>query len=63
MSITVRYFASLKDRMGRDHDVVAASQCILEINTGGIVRGTSGALYPSQWILADDIISFRPPKP
>ncbi len=34
-------------------DAVAASPCILEINTGGIVRGTSGALYPSEWILAE----------
>ncbi|UCF97041.1 MAG: histidinol-phosphatase [Spirochaetaceae bacterium] len=33
-------------------DALAASPCILEINTGGIVRGTSGALYPSEWILA-----------
>ena len=30
---------------------VAASGSVLEINTGGIVRGTSGALYPSRWIL------------
>jgi histidinol-phosphatase (PHP family) len=36
----------------RTLDAVAASPCILEINTGGIVRGTSGALYPSEWILA-----------
>ena len=34
-------------------DAVAASPCILEVNTGGIVRGTSGALYPSEWILAE----------
>jgi len=34
-------------------DAVAASPCILEINTGGIVRGTSGTLYPSEWILAE----------
>ena len=34
-------------------DAVASSPCILEINTGGIVRGTSGALYPSEWILAE----------
>ncbi len=26
MPITVKYFASLKDRMGRDRDVVTASQ-------------------------------------
>jgi histidinol-phosphatase (PHP family) len=37
----------------RTLDTVAASPCILEINTGGIVRGTSGALYPSEWILAE----------
>ena len=34
-------------------EAVAASPCILEVNTGGIVRGTSGALYPSEWILAE----------
>jgi histidinol-phosphatase (PHP family) len=34
-------------------DAVAASSCILEINTGGIVRDTSGALYPSEWILVE----------
>jgi histidinol-phosphatase (PHP family) len=34
-------------------DAAAAAPCILEINTGGIVRGTSGALYPSEWILAE----------
>ena len=37
----------------RTLDAVAASACILEINTGGIVRNTSGALYPSEWILAE----------
>jgi histidinol-phosphatase (PHP family) len=37
----------------RTLDAVAASPCILEINTGGIVRNTSGALYPSKWILAE----------
>jgi len=34
-------------------DVVAASSCIVEVNTGGIVRNTSGALYPSEWILGE----------
>jgi histidinol-phosphatase (PHP family) len=34
-------------------DAVVPSPCILEINTGGVVRGTSGALYPSEWILAE----------
>jgi histidinol-phosphatase (PHP family) len=29
----------------------AAAGSIVEINTGGLVRGTSGALYPSRWIL------------
>jgi histidinol-phosphatase (PHP family) len=37
----------------RTLDAVAASPCIMEINTGGIIRGTSGALYPSEWILAE----------
>jgi histidinol-phosphatase (PHP family) len=34
-------------------DAVAASPCILEVNTGGIVRNTSRALYPSEWILVE----------
>jgi histidinol-phosphatase (PHP family) len=32
---------------------VAASGSVLEVNTGGVVRNTSGALYPSPWILAE----------
>jgi histidinol-phosphatase (PHP family) len=32
---------------------VARSGSILEINTGGIVRNTSGMLYPSEWILKE----------
>ncbi len=32
---------------------LAASPCILEVNTGGIVRNTSGMLYPSPWILRE----------
>ena len=32
-------------------DAVAESGSVLEINTGGVVRNTSGALYPSRWIL------------
>ncbi|MBN2552011.1 MAG: histidinol-phosphatase [Spirochaetales bacterium] len=39
--------------VSRALDAVAASPCILEVNTGGIVRNTSGALYPSEWILAE----------
>jgi histidinol-phosphatase (PHP family) len=30
---------------------VAESGSVMEINTGGVVRGTSGALYPSRWVL------------
>jgi histidinol-phosphatase (PHP family) len=30
---------------------VAEAGSVMEINTGGVVRGTSGALYPSRWIL------------
>lgn len=37
----------------RTLEAVAASPSILEINTGGIVRGTSGSLYPSEWILLE----------
>lgn len=32
---------------------IAASGRIAEINTGGLVRNTSAALYPSEWILAE----------
>jgi histidinol-phosphatase (PHP family) len=34
-------------------DAVARAGCIMEINTGGLVRNTSGAVYPSEWILAE----------
>jgi histidinol-phosphatase (PHP family) len=34
-------------------DAVARSGSILEVNTGGVVRGTSGVLYPSEWILRE----------
>ena len=34
-------------------EAVARGGSILELNTGGLVRGTSGALYPSDWILAE----------
>jgi histidinol-phosphatase (PHP family) len=52
-----RYFSEeaswYRDAVIQTLDAVAASPCILEVNTGGIVRGTSGALYPSEWILAE----------
>ncbi len=34
-------------------EAVASSGSVLEINTGGVVRNTSGALYPSEWILRE----------
>jgi histidinol-phosphatase (PHP family) len=34
-------------------DSIRASKSILEINTGGVVRNTSGAFYPSAWILEE----------
>ncbi len=34
-------------------DAVRASGAVLEINTGGVVRNTSGAFYPSPWILRE----------
>ncbi len=34
-------------------DAVASSGSVLEINTGGVVRNTSGALYPSEWMLRE----------
>ena len=30
---------------------IAKAGIVMEMNTGGVVRGTSGALYPSRWIL------------
>ena len=32
-------------------DAVRASGSVMEINTGGVVRDTSGSFYPSPWIL------------
>jgi len=34
-------------------EAVARSGSVLEINTGGIVRNTSGILHPSEWILSE----------
>jgi histidinol-phosphatase (PHP family) len=34
-------------------EAIARSGSIMEINTGGIVRKTSGVLYPSEWILKE----------
>ena len=34
-------------------EAIRGSKSILEINTGGVVRNTSGAFYPSPWILAE----------
>ncbi|MBN1837028.1 MAG: histidinol-phosphatase [Spirochaetales bacterium] len=34
-------------------DAIARAGSIVEVNTGGLVRNTSGALYPSEWILAE----------
>jgi histidinol-phosphatase (PHP family) len=34
-------------------DSVRESGCVMEINTGGVVRGTSGSFYPSPWILRE----------
>jgi histidinol-phosphatase (PHP family) len=34
-------------------DAISRAGSILEVNTGGVVRGTSGVLYPSEWILAE----------
>jgi histidinol-phosphatase (PHP family) len=52
-----RYFSEdsswYRGAVVRTLEAVDASPCILEINTGGIVRGTSSVLYPSQWILAE----------
>jgi len=34
-------------------DAVKRSGAVMEINTGGLLRNTSGAFYPSAWILRD----------
>jgi len=34
-------------------DAVKRSGSVMEINTGGVVRNTSGACYPSEWILQE----------
>ena len=34
-------------------EAVARSGSVVEINTGGIVRNTSGSFYPSEWILRE----------
>ena len=39
--------------VGQALDAVQASGRVMEINTGGIVRNTSGAFYPSPWIVAE----------
>lgn len=50
-----RYFSETepwyKEAVFETLDVIAASQRILEVNTGGIVRKRTDALYPSPWIL------------
>jgi len=38
--------------VGQALDAVAASGCVLEVNTGGLIRGTTDTVYPSPWILA-----------
>jgi histidinol-phosphatase (PHP family) len=52
-----RYFSEeegwYREAVGEALRRIAASGAVLEINTGGIVRATSGALYPSPWILAE----------
>jgi histidinol-phosphatase (PHP family) len=39
--------------VARALDAVRGSGSVLEINTGGVVRNTSGAFYPSPWILQE----------
>jgi histidinol-phosphatase (PHP family) len=40
-----------RDAVMQALDAVRASGSVMEINTGGVVRNTSGAFYPSPWIL------------
>ena len=32
-------------------DAAAANGCVIEVNTGGIARGTVDEVYPSPWII------------
>jgi histidinol-phosphatase (PHP family) len=34
-------------------DALAESSCVLEVNTGGLIRGSTDTVYPSPWILAE----------
>lgn len=34
-------------------DALAASGCVLEVNTGGLIRGTTDTVYPSPWMLGE----------
>ncbi len=34
-------------------DAIAASDCVLEVNTGGLARGFAQEPYPSEWILKE----------
>ena len=34
-------------------EAIAEAGCIVEVNTGGLVRARASALYPSEWILAE----------
>jgi histidinol-phosphatase (PHP family) len=40
-----------REAVFRALEAIAASPCVLEINTGGLVRGTTDTIYPSPWIL------------
>jgi len=42
-----------REAVSRCLEAVRSSGAILEVNTGGIARDTSGALYPSAWILRE----------
>lgn len=41
-------------------DAVARSGVVLEVNTGGLFRNTSGALYPSPWIIGECLLRDIP---
>lgn len=42
-----------RDAVAGALEAVRRSGCVMEVNTGGIFRKTSCALYPSEWILAE----------
>jgi histidinol-phosphatase (PHP family) len=45
--------ARYRDAVDGALEAVKRSGAIMELNTGGVLRNTSGAFYPSEWILRE----------